>query len=314
MNWIILIISLPNENASVRMRVWRAVKASGAAVLRDGVYLLPEQDSCRLLLTAIASDVQSGGGSTSLLRVESLDGRDFAGLFDRQEAYASLLIEIEKAADALNNNIQDAIKQLRKLRKTFTVIAEIDFFPGEAQKQIDTALLELEVRANRLLSPDEPHAIDASLPNLSVSDFQARVWATRQRPWVDRLASAWLICRFIDPQARFVWLAAITDCPTDALGFDFDGASFSHVGARVTFEVLLASFAIDHPGLKRLAALVHYLDAGGIQPPEAVGVEAVLAGLRDAISDDDQLLAAAGAVFDSLLVAFEKGVTTNDAT
>ncbi|MDZ4151150.1 chromate resistance protein ChrB domain-containing protein, partial [Methylicorpusculum sp.] len=79
-------------------------------------------------------------------------------------------------------------------------------------------------------------------------------------------------------------------------------------------EVLLASFAIDHPGLKRLAALVHYLDAGGIQPPEAVGVEAVLAGLRDAISDDDQLLAAAGAVFDSLLVAFEKGVTTNDAT
>ncbi|MDP3903292.1 MAG: chromate resistance protein, partial [Methylococcaceae bacterium] len=138
MNWIILIISLPNENASVRMRVWRAVKASGAAVLRDGVYLLPEQDSCRLLFTAIASDVQSGGGSTSLLRVESLDGSDFAGLFDRQEAYASLLIEIEKVADALNNNIQDAIKQLRKLRKTFTVIAEIDFFPGEAQKQIDT--------------------------------------------------------------------------------------------------------------------------------------------------------------------------------
>ncbi len=246
------------------------------------------------------------------MRVESLDGSDFSGFFDRHEAYAFLLIEIEKIGEALavTNNALDALKQLRKLRKTFAGLVEIDFFPGEAQKQADTALLELELKVNRVLAPDEPHAIDMAVPTLSVSDYQARLWATRQRPWVDRLASAWLIRRFIDPQARFVWLVSIADCPADALSFDFDGAIFSHIGSRVTFEVLLTSFALDHPGLKRLGLLVHYLDVGGIQPPEAIGVETVLAGLRDTISDDDQLLASASAVFDSLLAAFEKGVTS----
>ncbi|MFI3154550.1 MAG: chromate resistance protein [Methylococcaceae bacterium] len=312
MNWIILIMSLPTENATIRMRVWRAVKASGAAVLRDGVYLLPERDNCRLSFNAIAADVQSGGGITSLMRVESLDGSDFSGLFDRHEAYALLLIEIGKTVEVLvaGNNAQDALKQLRKLRKTFTGLVEIDFFPGEAQKQADTALLELELKVNRVLAPDEPHATDAVVPALSVSDYQARHWATRRRPWVDRLASAWLIRRFIDPQARFVWLESIADCPKDALGFDFDGATFSHIGSRVTFEVLLASFALDHPGLKRLGLLVHYLDVGGIQPPEAIGVETVLAGLRDTVGNDDQLLVSAGAVFDSLLAAFDKGVSS----
>lgn len=312
MNWIILIISLPAENTAIRMRIWRAVKVSGAAVLRDGVYLLPERDNCRLSFEAIAADVQAGGGTTSLMRIELLDGGDFSNLFDRREAYASLLAEINKVGDdlAVTNNAQDAVKQLRKLRKTFVGLVEIDFFPGEAQKQADAALLELELKANRVLAPDEPHAIDAAVPGLSISHYQARLWATRRRPWVDRLASAWLIRRFIDPQARFVWLASIADCPADALGFDFDGAAFSHIGSRVTFEVLLASFALDHPGLKRLGLLVHYLDAGGIQPPEAIGVETVLAGLRDTIGADDQLLASASAVFDSLLAAFEKGATS----
>ena len=305
-------MSLPTENATIRMRVWRAVKASGAAVLRDGVYLLPERDNCCLSFNAIAADVQSGGGITSLMRVESLDGSDFSGLFDRHEAYALLLIEIGKTVEVLvaGNNAQDALKQLRKLRKTFAGLVEIDFFPGEAQKQADTALLELELKVNRVLAPDEPHATDAAVPALSVSDYQARHWATRRRPWVDRLASAWLIRRFIDPQARFVWLESIADCPKDALGFDFDGASFSHIGSRVTFEVLLASFSLDHPGLKRLGLLVHYLDVGGIQPPEAIGVETVLAGLRDTVGNDDQLLVSAGAVFDSLLAAFDKGVSS----
>ncbi len=310
MNWIILIMSPPTENASIRMRVWRAVKASGAAVLRDGVYLLPERDNCRLAFDAIATDVQSGGGTTNLMRVESLDDSDFSGLFDRHEAYVALLMEIDKTANGLiiSNNALAALKQLRKLRKAYATLVEIDYFPGKAQKQTDTVLLELEQRAKRILAPDEPQAVHASVPNLSISDYQARVWATRRRPWVDRLASAWLIRRFIDPEARFVWLEAITDCPVDALSFDFDGATFSHIGSRVTFEVLVASFSLDYPGLKRLAALVHYLDVGGIPTPEAIGVEAILAGLCDTESDDNQLLNSAGFVFDSLLVAFEKGV------
>jgi hypothetical protein len=90
------------------------------------------------------------------------------------------------------------------------------------------------------------------------------------------------------------------------LGFDFDGATFSHVGAKVTFEVLVTSFGLDRPGLQRIGALVHYLDVGGVQPVESVGIETVLAGLRETITDDDQLLAMASSVFDGLLVSFEK--------
>ena len=140
----------------------------------------------------------------------------------------------------------------------------------------------------------------------STAQYRNRVWATRRRPWVDRLASAWLIRRFIDPQARFLWLKSPADCPKRALGFDFDGATFTHSGAMVTFETLLASFGLQTPALLRLGVVVHALDAGGVIPPEAAGVERVLAGMRDAISDDDQLVLAAAGVFEGLLVAFEK--------
>ncbi|MEN9985221.1 MAG: hypothetical protein RI925_723, partial [Pseudomonadota bacterium] len=103
------------------------------------------------------------------------------------------------------------------------------------------------------------------------------------------------------------WLASPADCPAEALGFDFDGATFTHVGSRVTFEVLTASFGLEPPALTRLGLLVHFLDVGGIQPPEAAGIESVLAGMRDSLTDDDQLLAAASSVFDGLLASFDKG-------
>ena len=310
MKYILLIMSLPSENTATRMRIWRAVKASGAAVLRDGVYLLPEQAQCRASFEAIIADVLSIGGNAHLLSVAALDASDFQALFNRDAAYASLLVEIAKVADnlSLSNDAYYALKQLRKLRKTLATIAAIDFFPGEALKQAETSLLAMDVKANRILAPDEPQAVEADIVSLSLSHYQNRIWATRKRPWVDRLASAWLIKHFIDNQAHFVWLETSNDCPENAIGFDFDGALFSHVGNKVTFEVLLASFSLNHPALKRIAALVHYLDVGGLQTLEAIGVETVLSGLRNSIKDDDQLLTAANIIFDSLFNAFDKGV------
>ena len=309
MQWLLLVLSLPTENATVRMRAWRALRAAGAAVLRDGVYLLPERDDCRSLLETIAADVRDGGGSTHLMRVGEPEGNDFAALFDRSDDYAALLDEVRSANDALDpETAPQMLKQARKLRKAFTGIAANDFFGGEAQNQVDAALQELELAANRLLAPDEPHSVRGTITLLSINDYKRRVWATRRRPWVDRLACAWLIRRFIDRKARIIWLAKPKDCPAKAIGFDFDGATFSHVGARVTFEVMLASFGLEQqPALRRIGSLVHYLDAGGVQPPEAGGIESVLAGLRESTADDDQLVKAACTVFDALLVSFEKG-------
>jgi hypothetical protein len=137
--------------------------------------------------------------------------------------------------------------------------------------------------------------------------FQGRRWATRARPRVDRLACAWLIRRFIDPQAQFLWLAdpaGSAPTPRGALGFDYDGARFTHVGARVSFEVLLVSFGLDaDPRLQRIARAVHFLDIGGIPVPEAAGLDAVLSGLHAVHTDDDALCLAAAAVFDALHAA-----------
>lgn len=305
--WITLVTSLPTENATVRQRIWRALKASGAAVLRDGVYLLPEREACRSTLDALAAEVREGGGTALVLRVEEPEGANFTGLFDRSGDFAALLSDATQARAALSaETVQDSIRLARKLRKSFAALGEIDFFPGEARRQAEAALRDLELATARTLSPDEPHEAAGDIQPRQVAQYQGRVWATRRRPWVDRLASAWLIRRYIDPQARILWLASPADCPPDALGFDFDGAAFSHVGGRVSFEVLVASFGLTQPALLQLGQLVHYLDVGGVQAPEAAGVESVLAGLREAITDDDRLLACAASVFDGLLAAFSR--------
>ena len=306
--WIALISSLPTGNATARMRAWRSLKASGAAVLRDGVYLMPEREDCRETLDTVAADVLAAGGTAWVVRLEEPKEGNFIALFDRGADLASLLGDIVVARDRLTpDTANETLKQARKLRKAFGNLAAIDFFPGEAQKQADEALRDLEQRAAWALSPDEPHPVDQAVARLNLADYQGRTWATRRRPWVDRLASAWLIRRFIDPKATLLWLASPGDCPPDALGFDFDGATFTHIGARVSFEVLLASFGLETAALQRFGALVHFLDVGGVQPPEAAGIESALAGLRDTITDDDPLLALAGNIFDGLLASFEKG-------
>jgi hypothetical protein len=200
----------------------------------------------------------------------------------------------------------EARRSLRQLRKELEAIAAIDFFAGESLESARRQCNDAEKRLTRHYSPDEPLAIGGDIPRLALADYQQRLWATRARPWVDRIASAWLIRRFIDPAARFAWLTDIHACPVEALGFDFDGATFSHIGERVTFEVLLASFGFEHdPALARLGELVHALDVGGSVVPEGVGFEAVLGGARSRIADDDLLLADISNVLDSLYTHFQ---------
>jgi hypothetical protein len=166
----------------------------------------------------------------------------------------------------------------------------------------------------RCAVPDEPHETTGKVPRLDARNYRGRTWATRRRLWVDRVASAWLIRRFIDPEVKFRWLARPSECPGSAIGFDFDGATFTHVGDRVTFETLLASFGLDDDAaLARLAAIVHALDVGGDPVPEAIGFEAVMAGARERITDDGALLAEMSNVLDSLYAHFDRNGRRNAA-
>lgn len=306
--WLILVTTLAGQSATTRQRAWRALRSCGAAVIRDGVYLLPS--TRRNAFLNVAADIREGDGTALILEADEPEDADFAALFDRRESYASLLADVARArADVAADTARTQTRIARRLRRTFAATAEIDFFPDAAQRQTDAALQELEIAIARALSPDEPRAIAREIVRLDSADYRGRTWATRAHPWVDRLASAWLIRRFIDRAARIQWLASPAECPPDALGFDYDGATFSHVGERVTFEVLAASFGLTRPALARIGALVHFLDVGGVGPAEAPGIETVLAGLREALDSDDALMAAADAVFDGLLAAFARQET-----
>ncbi|WP_175018433.1 chromate resistance protein ChrB domain-containing protein [Burkholderia contaminans] len=307
--WSLLVLTLPTENATARMRFWRALKAKGCAVLRDGIYLLPYTAEHEATLRELADAIADSGGTAYLLRAPSLDAsqeQDFRALFDRGDDYAAFTRTLIDARKTLAGQSPTELSRLlRRLRKDFDAIRAIDYFPGDSATRAEVALQDFVALVDTVLSPGEPHAADRAIRPLAIGEYQGRTWATRQRMWVDRVASAWLIHRFIDTRARFIWLAAPADCPVDALGFDFDGATFTHVGERVTFEVLLASFGLENDAaLMRLGEIVHALDVGGPAAPEAVGFEAVMAGMRQRTENDDQLLEQMSAVLDALYAHF----------
>lgn len=316
--WLMLVISLPSHSATPRMRIWRALKALGAAVLRDGVYLLPDQTMPRAAFREQAREVEEAGGIAYLVPFESPAGDTdgYAQLFDRTEQYAELLTRIVDLKDKLAKLSEpEARKHLTQVQRDAAALTAIDYFPGPAREQAREALAELEVATTATYSPGEPSAVAREIQRLHIADYCGRTWATRSRPWVDRLASAWLIRRFIDSKARILWLQNPQDCPPEALGFDFDGATFTHVGARVTFEVLTTSFGLgDDRALAKLGTLVHYLDVGGVPVTESNGVETILNGMRQRFTDDDVLLAAASATFDALYTAYGNDITSKEKT
>lgn len=313
-SWLLLVASLPTTSATPRMRLWRAIKALGCIALRDGAYLLPYTAEHASTLAELAEQTNAEGGQAWVIDVSARSTEDhaaFTTLFDRSSEHGEFVASLNHARKLLRKQtVVEAAKTFKRLRKELDTLERIDFFADEVSIATQAAWSDFEDAATVIFSPDEPSIENRPIHRLAIENFQGRVWATRRNPWVDRLASAWLIRRFIDRSPTFLWLDSPTDCPKDALGFDFNQATFTHVGDMVTFEVLLASFGLDQAALRRIGILVHYLDAGGVQPPEASGIESVLAGLRETIQNDDQLLATASCLFDGLLTSFEKSTPT----
>jgi len=304
--WLVLTASLTGRAASTaRVRLWRALKDLGVGNLRDGVSLLPATAETRAAFDALAQEVEAEGGTAWLLELPAqarpVDDA-LIGLFDRSADFAELFQTLTRLGAELPGwEEATARRELRQVERALAEIQRVDFFPGAAAGEARAAVGALASAINRRFAPQEPSPGSMPIRRLDASQHRGRRWATRRHLWVDRVASAWLIRRFIDPDARFVWLDRPADCPADTLGFDFDGAAFSHVGEKVTFEVLVASFGLEgDSGLARLGQLVHYLDAGGLPVAEAAGFEAMLAGLRDAAADDDALLAATTPLLDAL--------------
>jgi hypothetical protein len=313
-----LVLSLPSKGKTVRMRIWRALHGIGCGVLRDGVYLLPAGAAQVSSFAGLESEVKAAGGFAMAVELNLRTSGQFArvrGLFDRTSEYASLVARIDAAKKSVVRlGRPQADTLVKRLRRLLEEIAGIDFYPGHASKQAQDALAGLESALHGLSSPDEPRRAKGRIRRLDPLRYQGRVWATRKSPWIDRLASAWLIKRFVDRKARFRWIDKPKDLPKGALGFDFDGADFTHVGDRVTFEVLLSSFGLESdPALDQLAATIHFLDIGGIPVADAKGLEMVLKGARDSARSDDELVLAAARVFDHVYSAYRSTSTSSSA-
>jgi hypothetical protein len=291
------------------MRMWRALKAAGVGMMRDGAYVLPLSDRSRQIFDEQAAEMKEAGGLGHIVSFQptSADQNEtLVALFDRTHEYSEVIESLASLKKKLREMDElTARQELTSATREVAAIVARDFFPGEARNQMEGALADAEAAINSRFSPDEPSAADRSIASRKIADYQGRTWATRQRLWIDRVASAWLIRRFIDRNARFIWLKNIKDCPKRALGFDFNGAEFTHVGAKVTFEVLVSSFDLERDvGLVRLGALIHHLDVGGIPVPEGPGLTTIMTGARALQKDDDALLTAMTPVFDALYAGY----------
>jgi hypothetical protein len=307
--FLALLTSLPTGNSTLRMRVWRALRDTGCAMLRDGVYVLPVDAPQAPALVEAESAVKAAGGfamSVELNLKTPAQLEHVRGLFDRSSDYGALVERIgaaKRGLPRLGKRRADTLVQ--RLHRSFEEVTAIDFYPGEARSQASAAMSALEAEAQRLHAVNEPHAVRRKTRRLDPAAFRNRTWATRKDLWVDRLACVWLIRRFIDRHAKFVWIDRPGDHPRGALGFDYDGARFTHVESRVTYEVLVGSFGLGHDhALVALGDAVHFLDVGGIPVADAKGLETILKGIKGRARSDDETALEAGKVFDHFYSAY----------
>jgi hypothetical protein len=311
----LLVHQLPSTPSNLRVRTWRRLQQLGALPVKQAVYVLPDTLAAREDFEWLKTEIKSAGGDASVFAADNVDSwsddalvAEFRGA--RQEAYAALAREIERVLGRIGATRRPRgtrAPALRRLvgvfRARFSAIEHIDFFASAGRDRAITLLQQLEEQASDLRRPAErPRTAGSAEPQ----NYRNRLWVTRPRPGVDRMASAWLIRRFVDPQARFAFVADPESAPHDAVPFDMFGVEFSHQGEGCTFETLCSVFAIELPAVARIAAMVHDLDLkdGRFGAPEAPTVGTVIEGMQLSIAEDDELLDLGRALFESLYRAF----------
>jgi hypothetical protein len=302
--WLVTVTRLPTDDPAARMRVLRTLESLGTAVMREGVYVLPDTPDNRQALERLAQYVAQNAGSASVLRVESADAaqqEQLQRLFDRSARYTELTKTIESLRVGYGVSDASALSRvLHKQRRELEALVALDFFPTAARERALQALVEAEAEVRQLLFPAQAGA------RLRLEEpVQGRIWATRRPLWADRLACAWLIRRFVDPDAKLQWLEKGAACPAEAIGYGFDGARFANSGTRVTFEQMLAELGLEgNAALARIGGIVHYLEVRGTPVPEAAGVQTLLQGAVRRSASDDELRREAEKTFDLLYEAY----------
>jgi hypothetical protein len=306
MPWLALSYSLPSASrSSPRVTIWRRLKRLGVLSMAGGAYILPARDACVEAFQWLAQEIRQAEGEALIMRVDQFDGLSDAQVIARfQEArskdYAELEAQVanleqELTAQPVPDDRSHYRDALDRLRRRHGELARVDYFDCLDGARVAARLAQIAQALAGSLTP-------AAVPSVTLTDYRNRRWVTRPRPHVDRLACAWLIRRFIDPDATIRY----ADMPqSDEVAFDMPDVAFGHKGEYCSFETMLQAFGLDDPGLRALAEIVHEIDLrdGRYVRPEIAGVEAILSGWRLADQPDEELERWGIALFEGLYTA-----------
>jgi hypothetical protein len=316
MRWLTLLTTLPPKPTRHRVGVWRKLQRMGALRLRGGGWILPETSETIELYQWLVQEIQSFRGEATLLRVdrvETMTDEEIAALFhkaraDEYQAVALGCRDILRHLDRYQANHRRSIPQLRgkldALKRELDRVESIDYLKAPAGARARSLW---ETTAKRLRAAEtRPRATGSGRHRASLPP-RGSTWVTRPRPHIDRIASAWLIKRFCDPDARFAFADA-ADAARKGIPFDVLGADFGHHGEDCTFETLVKRFGIKDGRVKVLAEIVHEADLhdGKFTRNEATGVDLTINGLVEATPDDDDLLARGMALFEGLYAVLKQ--------
>jgi hypothetical protein len=302
MRWLFLVHQVQTPNSRERVKVWRAVRHVGAVLYRNSVYVLPYSKE----------RLEDSKGEASVFVSESDDAQEnkmLQSLFvrSREEEYTSILSKADKLRERIRRAkeqhqlserlLKSLAKEVKQLSESFAEAERTDFFGAPSASK---ARSELE-QIGKFLAAFESQEASPPTRIHPRKAFQGQTWTTREHIHIDRLCSAWLIRRFIDPKARFVF-ATEGNLPKAGIPFDVFGVEFSHHGEDCTFETLLKSFQLEDPALRELAKIVHDVDMkdGKFGRPEAAGLDLAVRALGGASRDDKETLEAGAPLLDAL--------------
>src|SRR6266851_1789645 len=282
--WLLFVFSLPAKKASQRVEIWRRLKRYGSVGLRSSGYVLPNNSQNLERFEWLAANVRKYRGEASVIHIESIDNlpsNELSELFleARGRDYEAMILELKRYKGAVKPG------QLSRLRRRFQEISAIDFFNSPLRSRVEQLLANADARQDTSVE-------GGRRTSRHKKEFQKRTWITRPRPGIDRVSSAWLILRFIDPQARFTF-GTHSGKVAAAVAFDmFQPDGFGHRGDDCTFETLCKEFQIPDPKVKVISQIIHDADLGDEKfgRSEGIALDQVLIGwAQQGLSDEDLL-------------------------
>ena len=294
-SWLLLLYSLPTKQKTERVAVWRRFKKIGAIQIKTSTYLLPDHPPQHEHFQWLAQQIRDFGGDATLVRaqeIETMSNDKLIALFNRarDEEYSAIKKSLHNfLTRGRKTGPERKAAELERLTRQFRAIREIDFFQSSRGHDVQMLLRRAEGAPKK------------TLPRLEAKNYRGKTWLTRPRPEIDRVGSAWLIRRFIDPRAKFVFAAAVPS-NREILPFDMADVEFSHYGDCCTFETLIRRFGIQDEAVKKIAEMVHDADLedAKFQRSECFGIDRVLKGWAKSGMSDVQILLHGFESFDGL--------------